>query len=409
MLFRFSLYGFLKNQRYFEPFLLLVFLDRGLSFFEIGLLLGFREVTVNLLEVPSGAVADLYGRRRSMVLSISAYLLSFGLFAEGRSLPILFAAMALYACGDAFRTGTHKAIILDWLRQQGRSEERTRVYGFTRSWSKLGSALSALVAGALVFFGGEGGYSRVFWFAMVPYAVNLVNLATYPASLDGQVGAERGARATLRHLGASLRHLWTHRPLRRLVFESVGFEGVYASVKDYLQPVLQAAALTLPLLVAFPERQRTAVLVGLTYAGLSLLSAGASRQAHRLAAAAGGEEPAARRIWRWTALSHTGLLVLLLAGWHLVAVAGFVGLAVLQNLWRPILVARYDAQSEPEQAATLLSADAQAKSLAAMVLAPLLGAAVDHLVAAGAAATLWPIAVPGVVAAVLALRLRSSG
>ena len=55
MLFRFSLYGFLKNQRYFEPFLVLIFLEKGLSFFLIGLLIGFREVVVDLLEIPSGA------------------------------------------------------------------------------------------------------------------------------------------------------------------------------------------------------------------------------------------------------------------------------------------------------------------------------------------------------------------
>ena len=61
MLFRFSLYGFLKNQTYFEPFLILAFREKGLSFFQIGLLIGFREVCVNLFEVPSGAVADLYG------------------------------------------------------------------------------------------------------------------------------------------------------------------------------------------------------------------------------------------------------------------------------------------------------------------------------------------------------------
>ena len=66
MLFRFCLYGFLKNQRYFEPFLMLVFLDRGLSFFVIGLLVACRDVTVNVLEIPSGVVADSFGRRRSM-------------------------------------------------------------------------------------------------------------------------------------------------------------------------------------------------------------------------------------------------------------------------------------------------------------------------------------------------------
>ena len=33
LLFRFSLYGFLKNLRFFEPFLILFFRDAGLSFF----------------------------------------------------------------------------------------------------------------------------------------------------------------------------------------------------------------------------------------------------------------------------------------------------------------------------------------------------------------------------------------
>ena len=37
MLFRFSLYGFLKNQRYFEPLLFLVLVDKGLSFTAIRL------------------------------------------------------------------------------------------------------------------------------------------------------------------------------------------------------------------------------------------------------------------------------------------------------------------------------------------------------------------------------------
>ncbi len=69
MIGRFSLYGFLKNQRYFEPFIILFFLDKGLSFTQIGLLVGFRELAINLMEIPSGAIADLFGRRRSMILS----------------------------------------------------------------------------------------------------------------------------------------------------------------------------------------------------------------------------------------------------------------------------------------------------------------------------------------------------
>ena len=61
MLFRFSLYGFLKNQRYFEPFILLAFMQKGLSFAMIGLLIGFREICINIMEIPTGAVADVAG------------------------------------------------------------------------------------------------------------------------------------------------------------------------------------------------------------------------------------------------------------------------------------------------------------------------------------------------------------
>ena len=80
MIRRFSLYGFLKNQQYYDPFIVLAFRQMGLSFFMIGLLIGFRAAATNMLEIPSGAVADLWGRRRAMILSFCAYIVSFAIF-----------------------------------------------------------------------------------------------------------------------------------------------------------------------------------------------------------------------------------------------------------------------------------------------------------------------------------------
>ena len=51
MLFRFCLYGFLKNLRLFDAFLLLALRDRGLDFAAIGGLVAVREVAVLLLVV----------------------------------------------------------------------------------------------------------------------------------------------------------------------------------------------------------------------------------------------------------------------------------------------------------------------------------------------------------------------
>ena len=146
MLIRFSLYGFLKNLKFFEPVFYLILLnEKELSFTMLGLHVGFGGVCVNIMEIPSGAVADLYGRRRCMVFSFICYITSFIIFAFTKQTLFLFIAMFLFSVGEAFRTGTHKAMIFDWLRLHGRENERTKFYGITRSWSKTGSATSAVI------------------------------------------------------------------------------------------------------------------------------------------------------------------------------------------------------------------------------------------------------------------------
>ena len=67
MFYRFSLYGFLKNLRFFDPFILLIFRSYGLSFLQIGILYSVRDIATNLLELPTGLLADSFGRRRAMV------------------------------------------------------------------------------------------------------------------------------------------------------------------------------------------------------------------------------------------------------------------------------------------------------------------------------------------------------
>jgi MFS family permease len=227
MLFRFSLYGFLKNQRYFEPFLILSFLEKGLTFFEIGLLIAFREITVILFEAPSGAIADVYGRRPVMILSFVVYIASFLTFALADGLILLAAAMLLFGVGEAFRTGMHKAMIFAWLRMEGRIHERTRYYGYTRSWSKFGSAASVVLAGIFVF--SSDSYVTIFYLATIPYLLNIVNLLGYSAKLD-EISSDRPRPNLLGHLSMTLRGTIRDAYLRRLLAESMGFEGVFHAV-----------------------------------------------------------------------------------------------------------------------------------------------------------------------------------
>lgn len=150
----------------------------------------------------------------------------------------------------------------------------------------------------------------------------MINLFGYPADLDGgrRSGAARVSPVEVfRHLVAALRQSLRRPTLRRLLAESMLQRGTWVTVKDYLQPVLQQAALALPLFAVLDPRGRSAVLIGAVYCGLYLLTALSARQAHRVVATAPVLGLAVDRLGLWPVglagwLAATAALALIAAG-----------------------------------------------------------------------------------------------
>jgi len=401
MLFRFCLYGFLKNQLYIEPFLVLAFLDRGVSFTFIGLLIGFRELCVNLLEIPSGAVADSFGRRGAMIFGFVAYILSFLVFGLTRQPLWLFPAMFLFSIGESFRSGTHKAIIFSWLEHQGRATEKTQIYGYTRSWSKIGSLVSVFIAGSLVLWHRD--YAVVFLACIPPYLLNIINFLTYPSYVESSRTDKRKIRDVAVALGRTLRSSWQDSSLRSVLLESMTYEGIYKVAKDYIQPLLKILALSLPIIMFLEDRQQTAVLVAVVYGALYLLSSFASRHAHLVAERFRSPKHATRFLWILTCLCFVLLATGIISGVTTIAVIAFIGLAVFQNFWRPVLVGRCASLSRSDATATVLSIDSQARALFTAVLAPLVGWMVDLTAMVNSDLRFLPVAVIGIFVCIVML------
>ena len=234
------------------------------------------------------------------------------------------------------------------------------------------------LAAPIVLF--SDSYQWIFLAAIVPYALNIVNFLGYPKNLDevdGAVSMGEVVRHASRTVSDSIR-----RPrLRRLFFESMGFDGVFAATKDYLQPVLAALALTLAVSwIAFEdwsETQRAALLVGPVYFVLHLLSGAASKRSHLVSERAGSEDRAARWLWGLSALVFAGLTISGFTGLLIGAVVAFVALNVLHNLWRQVLISRYDTHGTANQGASLLSIESQERLMATIIVAPILCYAVD--------------------------------
>ena len=256
MYLRFAAYGFLKNLRFFEPFILLFFLDKGLTFFQIGVLYSVRSVAANLLEIPSGVYADTLGRRRSLLLSYIAYMASFIVFTVADGFWLAAVGMVLFGLGEAFRSGTHKALILAYLEQEGRLDERVSYYGRTRAASQAGSAVNALLAAAIVIATDQVRY--LFLAALVPYVLGFINLLAYPRKLDAHV--TRGERVSVRErMGETVRALVAalkSGSVVRTLFNVSTFTAAFQSSKDYLQPVLETIALSVVILATAEKEHR---------------------------------------------------------------------------------------------------------------------------------------------------------
>ena len=370
--FKFCMYGFLKNLRFFEPFLLLILLGKGLSYLEIGTLYAAREISINIMEIPSGLLADTVGRRLTMVFSLLSYILSFLIFYAVSSYVLLFLAMIAFAFGDAFRTGTHKAMIFDYLHAKGWDSQRTYYYGHTRAWSQWGSALSALAAAFLVFW--QGSYKSVFLFTTIPYTLNLFLIMSYPKYLDGPHHSDERKvsevfMTVLRSLVSSVRNP----KLLRIIANQSLYSGYYKACKDYLQPILKTLALSLPVLLSFDDQKRTALMVGLVYSLLygatALVSSRSGRFARRF-----GELATPLNLTMLFGLA-LGLFsgIFLHLGWVTVAIVLYLGIYVLENLRKPMGITYVSEHMKQDSLASALSVESQAESLVAALIALLLG------------------------------------
>lgn len=375
--FKFCLYGFLKNLRFFEPFLIIFFLQKDLTYLEIGTLYAIREIAINLFEIPSGIIADAFGRRLTLASTFLIYIISFLLFFIGEGYLLFAAAMLLYALGDATRSGINKAIIISYLVRTNQSDLRVDYYGHTRSWSQFGSAISSLLAGVLVFY--NQNLNIIFLYSIAPYIADFFNVMSYPDYLDEHTRRQIKISARIRGtFSLFIKTMKSTRLLKTLVNAAI-YGGFYKSIKDFIQPFLKSAILVMPFLVMLNDHEKLSVILGLTYFLMFMASAIASRNAEK--------------IKRWfgsrTKLLNASLLIGALLGtlsgiimtywlYPIIIIMLFIVLLLIENLRKPIAVAEITTIGQDEVHTSVLSVMSQLTSIFTAVMVITIGFIADN-------------------------------
>ncbi len=130
-------------------FVAFLLLERGLSVGQVALIESPFWLMATLAEVPTGAVADRWGRRVSLFLGAVTTAIAMFAFGLADTVPLILGSYMLWATALTFTSGADGALLYDTLRQLGRERDFERMAGRGHALSALG-VLAATLAGGPV-------------------------------------------------------------------------------------------------------------------------------------------------------------------------------------------------------------------------------------------------------------------
>jgi len=149
----------------------IIFSNHGLSVFEISILLAWWNFTAIVAEVPSGALADFWSRRKMLILGPLIKILCFvsWFFADGNfylyALGFLFWGVA-----STFISGTKEAFLYDSLALFDKKDDYEKVLSKQKSYFNFSVGLAIITGG----FMAEYSQDLVLLSSLVPLVLSAI-------------------------------------------------------------------------------------------------------------------------------------------------------------------------------------------------------------------------------------------
>jgi len=150
---------FLSNLAFTGGFWMIYLAFRGLSLTEIGLLEGIFHITSFTMEVPTGAVADIYGRKASRIIGRIFSLISTIMMIYSNSFFMFAVAFVFSALSYNLESGAGDALIYDSLKLNKKENGYMKVVGIQEAIYQATSIISLIIGGWIGSFNYYLGYT----------------------------------------------------------------------------------------------------------------------------------------------------------------------------------------------------------------------------------------------------------
>ena len=153
---RYIAFKVLFNSRFYYPIFTILFLDFGLTVAQFSILNAVWAATIVAAEVPSGALADIIGRKRLLVFATMTMVVEVGIisFMPEFDVSVIFYIFLinriLSGLAEAAASGADEALAYDALKAQGNPDDWGRVLEVLARFQSVGFII-AMTTGAAIY------------------------------------------------------------------------------------------------------------------------------------------------------------------------------------------------------------------------------------------------------------------
>ena len=363
---------------------------RGMSLTQVALMESLFWLTLVIAEVPTGAIADRWGRRTSLFLGACGFTIASVAFAFSATYPMLMVSYAIMATSMTLYSGAGHALLFDTLRQLGRTNEYEKHVGRSEAGAfaamlvatMLGGPLAALVGFSNTILIGAAAMAVAAVFALLlrepprseaEFAGQSANqLANQPSAQSNGAGGQTAAAApppsVLRNMLVGWFTVWRRKTLFAIIIFATLMGVVFEMPEFFLQTFVRFQGID----------PRDALDTGFLYSGLIIPPIAGMVIGSLLAAGVAGRF-GERRALPLLLLAGILLFVPLMLWNSLWVIIAIALVAVLRGMIRPIATGYINRRIASDQRATVLSMFELSMGVLMAACTPLVGSAADLL------------------------------
>jgi MFS family permease len=321
---------------------------KGMTLAQIGLLEGIFHITGFISEIPTGALADLFGRKKIIIIGRITSLISAIIMLFSNSFMGFAIGFILSAWGYNLNSGSEEALIYDTLKKLDREEEFLKVNGKINLIIEVSQGLAVFIGGIL----SQIDFSISYITAVVIGSISLV-LSTRFIEVD-VIRKENQSISIINHLKQSIDIVKNNKRLLNIL---IFFPLIYtfsAIVYFYGQQLFNDM-----------EYSRISISIIFLFNGIfSSLGAILSSKIYKKYKSLG---------WIMISISISVFTIFMGIGKGNLSIVFFLGIGFLTSILQPISSNLINSMVESNQRATIISVESMFYSIMMIILFPICG------------------------------------